>query len=91
MALAFVFSPKAMNAQQYDTCIKRLEAAGAGKPAGRLYHACYSAGNQLRVFDVWDSQEAFEKFGQTLMPILQQLGVDPGNPEVFPIHNLVKG
>jgi hypothetical protein len=45
----------------------------------------------LRVFDVWDSQESFEKFGQTLMPILQQLGVDPGNPEVFPVHNIIKG
>jgi hypothetical protein len=91
MALAFLFTPVSMNAQQYDTCIKQLEAAGAGKPAGRLYHACYSVGNQRRVFDIWDSQESFEKFGQTLMPILQQLGVDPGNPEVFPVHNIIKG
>ena len=30
------------------------------------------------VFDVWTSQEAFDRFAKTLMPILQQLGVDPG-------------
>jgi hypothetical protein len=36
------------------------------------------------VFDVWTSQAAFDKFGKTLMPILQQLGIDPGQPSVMP-------
>jgi len=29
----------------------------------------------LRVSDVWDSRENFDRFGQTLMPILQELGI----------------
>ena len=91
MALAMLFTPVSMNANQYDECIKRLEAAGAGSPPGRLYHACYATGNQLRVFDIWESKESFERFGQTLMPILQQLGVDPGQPEIFTVHNTIKG
>jgi hypothetical protein len=41
------------------------------------------------VFDVWTSQAAFEKFGKTLMPILQDLGIDPGQPNVMPMHNVV--
>lgn len=91
MALGFYFSPTSMNAQQYDTCIRKLEAAGAGKPAGRLYHACFGASDKLAVFDVWDSQQSFDRFGETLMPILKEIGVDPGNPQVMPIHNVIQG
>jgi hypothetical protein len=41
------------------------------------------------VFDVWTSQAAFDKFGKTLMPILQQLGIDPGTPAVMPVHKVI--
>jgi len=80
-----------MTTEQYDECMKRLEAAGVGAPAGRLYHACYGAGDRLRVFDVWDSPESFDRFGPTLMPILQDIGIDPGVPEIVEIHNVVRG
>ncbi len=91
MALGMYFSPKGMGKAQYDECIKQLEAAGAGAPAGRLYHICFEVGGNLRVFDVWESQAAFEQFGQTLVPILAGLGVDVGQPDVCPVHNIVKG
>ena len=41
------------------------------------------------VFDVWDSQDSFERFGQTLLPILAALGVDPGPPSMMAIHNII--
>ena len=34
MALGFIFAPSSMTAGQYDECIKKLEGAGAGRPAG---------------------------------------------------------
>jgi hypothetical protein len=80
-----------MSAKQYDDVIKRLDAAGAGKPAGRLYHACFGSGDKLQVFDIWESQQAFDKFGETLMPILQQVGLDTGQPMVEQVHNLIPG
>jgi hypothetical protein len=43
------------------------------------------------VFDVWDSQQSFERFGETLMPIMKEIGVDPGQPQIMPIHNVVTG
>ena len=90
MALAFYFSPTpVMTAQQYDECIKRLRKAGASHPPGRVYHACFGTNDSVAVFDVWTSQAAFEKFGQTLMPILHELGVDPGQPRVMEIHNII--
>ena len=90
MALAFHFSPTpVMTAQQYDECIKRLKKAGAGHPRGRVYHACFGTSDSVSVFDVWTSQAAFDAFGPTLMPILHQLGVDPGQPRVMTVHNVI--
>jgi hypothetical protein len=77
--------------EQYDECIKRLEDAGQGAPAGRLYHAAFVSGDGLHVFDVWESQEAFEAFGKTLVPIMAELGTDAGTPEVAEVHNAIKG
>jgi len=91
MAIVVRFIPKSMNAGQYNECIKRLGQAGAGAPAGRLYHVCYGSGNNLRVSDIWESSEQFDKFGPTLMPILQELGIDPGEPEIIEVHNIIIG
>jgi hypothetical protein len=41
------------------------------------------------VFDVWTSQAAFDKFGKTLMPILERIGVDPGQPSIMPMHKVI--
>ena len=87
MALALLFTPSSMTAEQYDEVIRQLETAGVGSPAGRRYHVCFGTGAHLRVLDVWESQEAFNAFGPTLMPILQQVGVDPGQPEIAEVHN----
>ena len=78
-----------MSAAKYDECIKLLKKAGAGNPAGRSYHAAFGPKDKLMVFDVWTSQAAFDKFGKTLMPILQQLGIDSGQPNVMPIHKVI--
>jgi hypothetical protein len=40
------------------------------------------------VDDVWDSQEASQRFGATLMPIIADVGVDLGEPTVMPLHRL---
>jgi hypothetical protein len=79
-----------MTAVSYNECIKRLKQAGAAHPAGRSYHASFGPPEKLMVFDVWSSQAAFEKFGKTLMPILQELGIDVGQPSVMNMHNVIK-
>lgn len=91
MAIAVVFTPPSMNARQYDEVIRKLELAGAGKPKGRLRHFCYGSGDQLRVFDLFESRESFEAFGKTLQPILNEVGLDPGTPAISDIHNIIDG
>jgi len=85
------FTPKGMPASKYDEIIRRLEAAGAGAPKGRLYHVAFGDPNQLRVSDIWDTKENFEAFGATLMPILQEVGVDPGEPDWIEVYNIISG
>jgi hypothetical protein len=91
VAITVVFTPASMTAAQYDTIIQELNQAGAGTPAGRLYHVCSGSDTHMRVIDVWESAEAFEGFGATLMPILHQLGIDPGQPMISPVHNIIGG
>jgi hypothetical protein len=91
MALGMYFTPTSFTPARYDDAISRLKAAGVGAPAGRLYHVALETGSQIQVFDVWDSQESFQAFGATLVPILAELGVDPGEPQVSSVHNIIEG
>ena len=91
MALGFYFTPNGFTPEKYDEAIGRLEAADAGAPAGRLYHVALETDGQIQVFDVWDSQESFDAFGETLVPIMTALGADPGQPMVSKVHNIIQG
>ena len=91
MAIGFYFSPSSFSPAQYDAALAKLEAAGAGAPPGRLYHVALETDGQIQVFDVWESQESFEAFGATLLPIMGDLGVDPGEPMVAPVYNTIDG
>ena len=48
-------------------------------------------GDKLSVFDVWDSQADFEAFGATLMPILTESGIQPPEPTIAEVHNVISG
>jgi hypothetical protein len=89
MPIAMYFNPPSFNAAQYDDVDAALEEAGARTPAARTVHICFGEADHLQVFDVWESQEEFDKFGETLMPILAEKGIDPGAPMVTPVHNII--
>jgi len=91
MAIVLRFSDPGMTTAKYDEIVKRLEQAGAGSPAGRLYHVCFGDKENLRVSDIWDSRESFEKFGETLKPIMTDLGINLGQPEIIEVHNIIEG
>jgi hypothetical protein len=91
MALGMYFTPSSFTPARYDDTIKRLEEAGAAAPPGRLYHVALESDGLIQVLDVWDSEESFQAFGATLVPIMAELGVDPGQPQVSPVRNVIKG
>jgi hypothetical protein len=91
MALGLYFTPGSFSTATYDEALSKLEAAGAGAPAGRLYHVALETDGQIQVFDLWDSKEAFDAFGETLVPIMAGLGAEPGEPMVSRVHNIIQG
>ena len=98
MAIAIYLTPSSMSTAQYDEIMSRLDAAGAGTPAGRLYHACFGSGDKLQLLwgaqDVSAHEESQQDFGksiETTMPILQQIGLDLGRPMVGPVHKIIPG
>jgi hypothetical protein len=91
MSVLIRFNPTgALTTEQYDATIRRLEAEGDFPPPGLEYHCCFGTDGNLRVSEVWDSQEQLDAFGERLMPILADAGIDPGEPEVTPVHNVIK-
>lgn len=91
MSILVRFTPaSATSTEQYDETIRRLEAEGDLPPDGQDYHVCFVADGQLRVSEIWDSRAKFEAFGERLMPILADVGIDPGQPEILEIHNIIR-
>jgi hypothetical protein len=91
VALGFYFTHGGFTPAKYDEVIKELEAAGAGSPKGRSYHVALESNGEIQVFDVWDSQEEFDAFGTTLLPILAGKGVELNPPMVAPVRNVIEG
>ena len=90
MGMLVRFAPASVTTQQYDETIRRLEGEGNWPPDGLEYHCCFISEGNVRVSEIWDSREQWEAFGERLMPVLSDVGIDPGQPETFEIHNVVK-
>jgi hypothetical protein len=90
MSVLIRFAPSALTAGQYDESVSKLEAAGIFPPDGLDYHVCFGTEGTLRVSEIWDSRQQLEAFGEQLMPVLAEVGIDPGEPEILEIHNIVK-
>jgi hypothetical protein len=91
MALAFYFAHDGFTPEKYAQALSKLDAAGAGAPKGRTQHIALESDGKIQVFDIWESQTDFDAFGQVLMPILSELGVELNPPMVANVHNVIKG
>jgi hypothetical protein len=90
VSLLIRFAPPSLTAEQYDDVVRRLWEAGVFPADGLDYEICFGEPGKLRVSQVWDSQEQMEAFGQRLMPILAEVGIDPGQPEITGVHNIIR-
>ena len=95
MAIVAVVEGPGLTREQYEESVRKL-TGGKGRldsPAdwpvpGLLAHIAGQGAKGWRVVDVWESEEAFRRFGEKLMPVLKQAGVEAA-PEVYPVHTFV--
>jgi hypothetical protein len=90
MSIFVRFTPTSVTYEQYDQASQRMEESGDWPPDGMEYHVCFGPADNIRVSEIWDSQEQFEAFGERLMPVLADMEIEPGEPEVLEVHNVVK-
>ena len=90
MAIVVHFEVSGMSSEKYGEALRRLEAAGAGAPSGRLFHVSYGAPENLQVTDVYDSPQSLEAFGRVLEPVLRELGIS-AVPRVQPAYRIIAG
>ena len=91
MSIVVRFQPTSLTSQQYDESLRRLEESGGFPPDGLDYHVCFGSEGNLRVSEIWASREQLESFGERLMPLLADVGIQfSGEPEIFEVHNIVR-
>jgi quinol monooxygenase YgiN len=69
--------------EEYDQVVEKLDAE-SNPPEGVIVHTGMDlGGGKMRVVDVWESREAYEKFVQErLGPIIAEVAPDAQQPEI---------
>jgi hypothetical protein len=91
MAFVMRIAGPGFTAEKYEEVVRRLEAAGEGAPTGRLFHVCFGDRENLRVSDVWDTRENFDRFFAVVGRIMGELGVPRTDPEFIEVLNYIPG
>ena len=89
MATVMLMDWPGVTTEQYHRVMSVL-GLDANPPAGAIFHVAGFMGGSLRVLDIWESQQAFERFQrERLTPAVQKAGIH-GQPKAqfFPVHNI---
>ena len=82
--------------EQYEESVRkvsggksRVESPSDWPVEGLLAHVAGQGKSGFRVVDVWESEEAWNKFVQgTIGPLMEEMGVQV-EPEVYTVHTFV--
>jgi hypothetical protein len=90
MAVGVVQDFDGATLDQYDKVLEKMGFAPAGAgPPGALFHWVAETDGGIRVTDVWETREQFDRFAEeSIGPISAEVGI-PGPPrvDVFEVHN----
>ncbi len=87
MAIVMQMEWPGVTRADYDSVMDAL-GLDASPPEGALFHVAGGDGAAWHVIDVWESEEACNRFGEVLVPILQEVGIDD-QPQRYPTHAFV--
>lgn len=92
MSIVARFSPMNLTREKYDEVVRRLEQAGQWpNPHGLELHVLLGSEGDLRVSEIWDSQESLQAYMGKVFPIMDEVGIKlDGEPEILEVHNIAK-
>lgn len=91
MSILVRFAPTNLTKEKYDETVRRLQELGDFPPDGMEYHLALGPEGNMRVSEIWDSPGQLQAFGERLMPILTEVGIElSGDPEIVEVHNIVR-
>lgn len=93
MAIAQIIEIPGGSKEKYDEVIREVGLAGSQLAPGQLVHfAGPMEGGGWRIVNVWESQEASDKFEEKLIPARRKAGLPDVIPpqKLFPVHRLAK-
>jgi hypothetical protein len=85
-----IFTGNNVTKQMYETLRKEVDWEH-NHPAGVILHAAGfdESGNNVRVADIWESEEQLNNFvSNRLMPVMQKGGVPTPKVEIFQINDV---
>ena len=84
MSIVVRYPPSNVTRQQYDSVRAKLEESGDWPGDGCQIHVMFGDDSDIRVSEIWESQEKFDAFGPKLEPLLDEEGIElSGEPEVY--------
>jgi hypothetical protein len=94
MAVAVEMDFKGATLEQYDEVLKLMSLDDGSRelPEGGIFHWAAKTDDGIKVVDVWETKEQFEKFAQDeIGPYSEQVGI-PAPPEITfrEVHNLLE-
>jgi hypothetical protein len=90
MPILVRMAPLDLTLDKYHQVNSRLGEKGVMPPDGLEYHVCFGEDGDLRISEVWSSQEQFQAFGEHLLPILADAGIELSQPQILPVHNQIR-
>ena len=89
MPVAIEMNFKGATLEQYDKVIELMGLTAGNIPPGAISHWVAKSDDGLRIVDVWESREVFDRFAQEQIgPFSQQAGITE-SPEMTyrDVHN----
>jgi hypothetical protein len=95
MAIGVLLDIPGGTKEQYEQINEKAfgDPKGPTEPLdGLIIHTAGATAGSWRIFDVWESQEAFDRFNdEIIMPAVEGMDMPQIAPEVYELGNLIVG
>jgi hypothetical protein len=94
LSVVLIHQGPTLSREKYEEIVRKLtgksqlESPSDWPVEGLLLHVSGESPQGFRVVDVWESEDACNRFGEILEPILKEVGVEVP-PEIYEAHTFV--